>query len=230
MGEMPGDFIRRVPQLTLEQFHAFRDERPKEEKWELVDGVPMMMPPPTLLHQRIAGNLEAMLNDRLREVRPEWQADREIGVLLPDDEKYNPEPDVTVTDTEIGLEQVYAERFYFVAEVLSGGNKPELRAGSDKPQVLAAKLSYYQQHEQCRGVLIVRQDRIEAELHVRDAAWRRTELQDLADRIVIPDIGDIGPLGALYRYTPLFPGEARLDQRCSGAEQNGKRRDNPLRS
>jgi Uma2 family endonuclease len=210
MGEMPGDFVRRLPQLTIEQFHAFRDERPKEEKWELIDGVPMMMPPPTLMHQRIASNIEVRLNATLREVRPEWQADREIGVLLPDDEKYNPEPDVTVIDAEIGLDQVYAERFYFVAEVLSEGNRPELRAGSDKPQVLAAKLSYYQLHEHCRGVLIVRQDRIEAELHVRAAPWRRTELRDPADRIVIPEIGDIGPLGALYRHTPLFPGEARL--------------------
>jgi len=55
---MPGDFLRRTPQLTMEQFHAFRDERPKEEKWELIDGVPMMMPPPTLMHQRISRNLE----------------------------------------------------------------------------------------------------------------------------------------------------------------------------
>ena len=47
-------------------------------------------------------------------------------------------PDVTVIDTEIGLDQVYAERFYFVTEVLSEGNRPELRAGSDKPQVIAA--------------------------------------------------------------------------------------------
>jgi Uma2 family endonuclease len=210
MGEMPGDFVKRAPQFTLEQFHAFRDERPKEEKWELIDGVPMMMPPPTLMHQRIAGNLEFLFNSVLSRVRPEWRADREIGVLLPDDEKYNPEPDVTVIDTEIGLDQVYAKRFYFVAEVLSEGNRPELRAGSDKPQVLAAKLSYYQLHEHCRGVLIVRQDRIEAELHVRAAPWRRTELRDPADRIVIPEIGDIGPLGALYRHTPLFPGEAKL--------------------
>ena len=51
---MPGDFLRRTPQLTMEQFHAFRDSRPEEEKWELIDGVPMMMPPPTLVHQRIA--------------------------------------------------------------------------------------------------------------------------------------------------------------------------------
>ena len=62
---MPGDSLRRVPQLTMEQFHAFRDERPKEEKWELIDGVPMMMPLPTLVHQRITGNIEALINARL---------------------------------------------------------------------------------------------------------------------------------------------------------------------
>jgi Uma2 family endonuclease len=62
---MPGDFLRRAPQLTMEQFHAFRDERPKEEKWELIDGVPMMMPPPTVMHVRISRNLETLLNTRL---------------------------------------------------------------------------------------------------------------------------------------------------------------------
>jgi Uma2 family endonuclease len=59
---MPGDFLRRTPQLTMEQFHAFRDERPKEEKWELIDGVPVEMHRPTLLHQRIAANLQRLLN------------------------------------------------------------------------------------------------------------------------------------------------------------------------
>jgi Uma2 family endonuclease len=207
---MPGDFVRRLPQLTLEQFQAFREERPKEEKWELIGGAPMMMPPPTLVHQRISRNLETLLNERLRETRPEWMADREIGILLPKDEKYNPEPDVTVIDRDIELDQVYAKRFYFVAEVLSEGNRPELRAGSDKPQVLAAKIDYYRLHEHCRGVLVVRQDRVEAELHVRAAPRPKSELRRAADRIAIHDIGDIGPLGALYRDTPLFPGEAEL--------------------
>jgi Uma2 family endonuclease len=190
-----GDFLRRRPQLTLEQFHAFRDERPKEEKWELIGGVPMVMPPPTLMHQRISGNLEAMLNDGLSRVNPEWRADREIGLLLPDDDKYNPEPDVTVIDADIAIGQIYAERFYFVAEVLSG---------SDKPAVLNAKLAYYKEHPPCRGVLFVRQDRIEAELFVRDAAWVSQRMLDPAGRIVIPAIGDIGPLAGLYRHTPLW--------------------------
>ena len=70
---MPGDFLRRTPQLTMEQFHAFRDSRPEEEKWELIDGVPMMMPPPTLVHQRIAANLDRLLNAHFERLKPEWR-------------------------------------------------------------------------------------------------------------------------------------------------------------
>ena len=193
-----GDFIRMVPQATLEQFHAFRDERPKEEKWELIAGVPTMMPPPTLMHQRISGNLDLLVNARLALTKPEWRADREIGLLLPEDDKYNPEPDVTVIDTDIGIGQIYATRFYFVAEVLSG---------SDQPIVLDLKLAYYKQHAPCRGVLFVRQDQVAAELHVRATPWSTIQLSTPSDRIAIPDIGEIGTLGHLYRHTPLWRAE-----------------------
>ncbi len=202
---MPGDFIKRLPQLTMEQFCAFRDERPKEEKWELIEGVPMMMPPPTLLHQTICGNIEAMINARLAVGMPGWRALQEVGIHLPADDRYNPEPDVTVVEAAaIQIDQVYAERFYFVAEVLSNSNRPELRAGSDKPIVLATKVDYYKLHEPCRGIMIVRQDQVSAELHTRGTSWTTIQLSQPADRIVFPDIGDIGPLAALYRHTPLW--------------------------
>ena len=180
--------------LDMETFHGFRDERPKEEKWELIDGRPVMMPPPSLMHQRICRNLEGMLNARLQAAKPEWAADREIGLLIPQDQTFNPEPDVTVIDAEIGLHQIYAERFYFVAEVLSG---------SDKPWVLKAKLEYYQKHEPCFGVLFVRQDQIVADLYLRERSWAKAELTIPNARLNLPEIGDLGPLSDLYRFTPL---------------------------
>ena len=154
-----------------------------------------MMPPPTLMHQRISGNIDRLLTAQLGKTKPEWRSDREIGLLLPEDDKYNPEPDVTVIDTDIGIGQIYATQFFFVAEVLSG---------SDKPIVLDLKLAYYKQHAPCRGVLFVRQDRVEAELHVRKSVWTTSELKNPVDHIVIPDIGDIGSLSQLYRHTPLW--------------------------
>ena len=198
---MPGDFLRRTPQLTMEQFHAFRDERPKEEKWELIDGVPMMMPPPTLMHQRIAANLDRLLNAHLERTKPEWRSDREVGVWLKGDEKFNPEPDVTVIDTAFAVGQIYVERFYFVAEVLSA---------SDKKAVLDAKLAYYKLHQQNGCVLFVRQDRIGAQQHDRRGrgGWHQHALRSAQSPLTIPDIGTIGRLGELYKHTPLDPAAA----------------------
>ena len=194
---MPGDFLRRVPQITMEQFHAFRDSRPEEEKWELIDGVPMMMPPPTLIHQRIALNLILLLTARLAAVKPEWMVSQESGLLLPGDEKYNPEPDVVVIDAEIELDQLYAERFYFVAEVLSP---------SDQPAVLDAKVAYYQSHEHNQAILFVRQDQVEATSYSRAGpTWRRRGLKKAQENIAIPEIGIVGTLGELYHQTPLDP-------------------------
>jgi Uma2 family endonuclease len=186
-----------MPQLTMEQFHAFRDTRPEREKWELIDGVPMMMPPPTLMHQRIARNLETLLNARLQAAKPEWQADREVGVWLRGDEKYNPEPDVTVMDAAITLGQIYVGRFYFVAEVLSD---------SDKKAVLAAKLAYYKLHGHNCCVLFVRQDQVAADQRGRqDGGWRSRRLRSATAQLAFPEIGTIGRLGDLYRFTPLDP-------------------------
>jgi Uma2 family endonuclease len=180
--------------LDLETFQGFRDDRPKKEKWELIDGLPVKTPQPSLVHQRISGNVEHVLNNRLTLVKPGWRADREIGLLIPQDVTFNPEPDVTVIDTEIGMGQLYAERFYFVVEVLSG---------SDKPWVLKAKLAYYQQHEPCFSVLFVRQDQIAAELFLRKSEWVGAELVNADARLDLPVIGDVGPLSDLYRFTPL---------------------------
>ena len=96
-----------------------------------------------------------------------------MGVWLKGDEKYNPEPDVTVIDAAIAIGQIYVERFYFVAEVMSE---------SDKKGVLEAKLAYYKQHEHNRCVLFVRQDQIGADQHDRqnDGSWRQRRLKDPA--------------------------------------------------
>jgi Uma2 family endonuclease len=134
----------------------------------------------------------------LQGARPEWHADRAVAVWLEGDETYNPQPDVTVIDAAIAIGQIYLQRFYFVAEVLSE---------SDKRDVLEAKLRYYQEHEHNRCVLFVRQDRVGADQHDRQAGgdWRRRHLSKPSAAVTCPDIGTIGRLGDLYKFTPLDP-------------------------
>ena len=190
-GEMPAGRIR----ISMEHFQAMVQDRPDKEKWELIDGLPILKAQPSLVHQRISRNIETLLNARLAEINSVWQADREIGVLLPNDERYCPVPDVTVIDAEVELGQIYATRFYFVAEVLSP---------NDELWMLELKTGYYQSHPGCLGVIFVRHDRIEAELHVRNEGWTSRTLTARDDRIDIPVIGDIGRLEDFYRSTPLF--------------------------
>jgi Uma2 family endonuclease len=57
--------IRDHQRLSVALFRGFLEGRPEEERWELIDGLPVMMAPPTKAHQRIASNLERLLNDAL---------------------------------------------------------------------------------------------------------------------------------------------------------------------
>ena len=43
--------------MTVEDFFAFTDARPDEEKWELIDGEPVLNATPSYVHQRIVGNI-----------------------------------------------------------------------------------------------------------------------------------------------------------------------------
>jgi Uma2 family endonuclease len=186
--------IKPRARLTFSRFEAFRDARPEREKWELIDGEPIMMPPPSLVHQRISGNIERLIQSQLDRVRPEWHADQEIGLHVPEDEDWSPEPDVTVIDRDIALGQIYAERFYFVVEVLS----------SDRAEIIAKKRDYHLNHVHCRGCLFVSQKLVSAELCIRSGANSATISITDPDAVVdLPDIGQIGSLKQFYARTPL---------------------------
>ena len=54
-----------VGRMSGSELRSFQEPPPDRERWELVAGVPMMMTPPTIAHNRIASNLERPLNDAL---------------------------------------------------------------------------------------------------------------------------------------------------------------------
>ena len=56
----------------------------------------MMMTPPNRRHQRIASNLEGLLNSALKRQNPSLTAYHDIGVNILSTVPYDPEPDVAV--------------------------------------------------------------------------------------------------------------------------------------
>jgi Uma2 family endonuclease len=193
------------PLMNVPEFLGFLRSRPEEERWELIEGIPMMVAPPTIRHQRIASNLERLLNDTLRAQASPWRADREIGLILTASGYYRPEPEIAVVDADIDEEESHASRFYLVAEVISPGDE----AGYDESgkSVIDIKLALYKSHVHNRCIVVIRQDRVEVAIHRRrsDGTWADTPLvlTSLEDILELEDIGRVGTVGDVYAETSL---------------------------
>jgi Uma2 family endonuclease len=190
---MAGAVQKHAPILSVASFRAWLTSRPDEEHWELIAGVPMMMTPPNRRHQRIASNLEQLLNSALARHAPGFAAYHDIGVNIASTVPYDPEPDVTVIREDENSDPRYADRFYLVAEVLSESDKG----------VIESKRDIYRAHASCTCILLVRQDRVEVTVDRRaDDGWRSQVLLG-GDELALPEFGLTCPVKDIYRDTPL---------------------------
>src|SRR5712691_10358302 len=162
---MVGVAQRNTPRLSIELFRGFLEGRPDEERWELIDGVAVMVAPPTLAHQQIASNLQHLLYNALRTRGAMLTVHPRSGSNLgPSIQYYDPEPDVVVIDVKAIRDpnRRYADRFYLAAEIISS---------SDRTYV-ESKRGVYKLHETCKCILTVQQDRIEVRVDLRtQAGW-----------------------------------------------------------
>ena len=186
--------------MSIELFRAFYATRPDEEQWQLIDGVAIMMTPPTVAHQRITTNLQLLLHTSPRNVmRRRLSAFQRLGVnLAPSIEHYDPEPDVAIIDADASQdpERRYVDRFYLAAEIVSA---------SDQAWV-EKKREIYKLHETCICILIVQQDRFDVRVDLRtDAGWKDQVLTKPDDVLVLAEFGLRCKLSDLYRGTVLQP-------------------------
>jgi Uma2 family endonuclease len=190
---MPGALRQNAPMLSVASFRTWLASRPDEEHWELIEGVPMLMAPPNRRHQRIASNLENLLNAALKRHNPAFVAYHDIGVNIVSTVPYDPEPDVAVIREEENPHPRYADRFYLVAEVLSESDK----------DVVESKRDIYRAHPSCTCILLVRQDRMEITVDRRTSEGWRSQVLHGADELVVPEFGLTCPVRDVYRDTSL---------------------------
>ena len=204
---MAGAPLHVQQRMSVGQFRQFIGGRPDKERWELIDGVAMMMAPPTLAHQRIASNLERLLLDALETHAPALTAFQAIGVNVgPAIENYDPEPDVVVTDSSVeeAQDECYADRFYLAAEIVSSNERVDI----DR------KRSIYKLHDACSCILTVQQDRFEVQIDLRtETGWSEQVLMQADDILAIPAFGLRCSVADLYRGTPLVPRRPRSPER-----------------
>lgn len=186
--------VRTDGKFTVEEYLAFIESRPEEERWQLIDGVAMMMPPPTVRHQVIAANFAFELNTHFRQHQRNLRAVQETGLMVPEVASFRPEADVVVLDKSGDVDTLYADCFYLVAEILSESNTDE---------DIAAKSRRYMQHPQNLYFLLIAQKQVRVEVRARAAGWEPVALQSLDAVLELPEWGFRMPLKALYDGTPL---------------------------
>ena len=184
----PGD-------MQIGEFLAFVKHRPKEEYWQLVEGIAIMMNPPTMAHQMIALNLRDLLNEGLGAQELDVFVVNEVGVRVRGVTKFLPRPDLVIVPGIAGY-QLYADRFLLVAEVLSPSNTKSL---------IAQKVRRYKQHPDNLYCLVIDSRRTWLQLHSRRSDWGLVTLDDPADILELPEFGLRCTVVELYRRTPLDP-------------------------
>src|SRR5829696_3962616 len=80
--------------MTVDEFYAFTDARPDEEKWELIDGEAVLNAAPSNFHQVILKNLVVTLTIEERRRGVVWRTIPGIGALV--SQTSRPEPDVMI--------------------------------------------------------------------------------------------------------------------------------------
>ena len=178
---------------TADQFLDFYMSRPDEERWQLVDGLAMMMVPPTRMHQKIGKTLLYLIDAALEDRRPDLTAYHEIGLRIPGVDDFNPMPDLVVVRADDEFER-YAETFFLVAEVISPSNTAEM---------IERKLELYTRHPDNLYCLTIDQDAVHVALLARDRGWARTDLRSLDDTLALPAFGVEARLADIYKGTPF---------------------------
>jgi Uma2 family endonuclease len=177
--------------MTFGEFVAFLDTRPDEEKWELVDGRPVLSPSPVYVHQIVVGNLIVELQTRLRARNARLVAIPGIGVKV--DEFNAPVPDVMIRPLD-SMEGSFCDDMLVACEVLSPGTaRRDLRW---KRQVYAAlpSLAHY---------VVVSPKALDVRVLSRAEGFVERRLTRPQDRIELDAVGATIPLAALYRDTGL---------------------------
>jgi Uma2 family endonuclease len=181
--------------MTVEEFYTFTDTRPDEERWELIEGEPILNAAPSRLHQRIVKNLILALGNRERELAASWTVLPGLGVRVSGTNR--PEPDVLVIPSEyrsLDPQERDTSEVIVAFEVLSPSTK-----GRD----LRWKRTAYTSLPSLTHYIVIAQDAVEVTVFARDRGFEEGRIRSIEKVIELRSLGTSLPLAEIYRDTGL---------------------------
>ncbi|HEY5829088.1 MAG: Uma2 family endonuclease [Hyphomicrobiaceae bacterium] len=180
-------------QMTIEEFLAFTDTRPEEERWELIEGVPVLNPSPIDYHQIVVTNIVAFLVRAKIETNAPWLPLIGTGTRVPASIHNLPQPDVMVKE-HAPTGSAVSEDGLAIFEVLSKSNT---RADQ------AWRRRIYASVQNCQHYVTVSLKAVEIVAYERSTDWQARALTQLDRALELPALGVAIPLADIYRWTPL---------------------------
>ena len=185
--------------MDVDEFMAFLETRPKGERWDLIEGIAVMMAAPTAVHQRIAHNLCNLLHAAFAARGLDLFAYTGLAVRTPGLRNFQPEPDVVALPGAASYDR-YFEHFRLAVEILSPSNT---RTEID------VKLLGYREGPDNLYVIVIDSRELLVEIYARSRGWEQRTLKNAGDPIEMPEFGLSCRVGDLYRGTPLDPERGR---------------------
>ena len=193
---MPTKLAER-DQFTIEAYLEFAEGRPEGERWELIEGVPVVSPSPSPVHQVISGNVYMLLGQAKIQSGATWVPSLGIGTIVPISPRSLPQPDVMVYESPRVMESAspLTDDVLVLFEVLSKSNTKADQAWRRK---------VYASVPNCRHYIAIDASKVAAVRYDRDIGWARAaDLDALTDTLELPALGTRFPLSDIYRWTPL---------------------------
>lgn len=182
--------------MTVEEYFAFTDTRPDNEKWELIDGEPILNASPSGTHHRILKNLIFLLATAERAKSGLWEVIPGIGVRVAATSL--PEPDVMILPAEAIQRDPYGRQ---TADVIATF---EILSPSTADRDLRWKRTAYTSLPSLTHYIVIAQDVVEVVVFARAEAFNERHLRSPLDSIELPALGVSLPLEEIYRNTGLL--------------------------
>jgi Uma2 family endonuclease len=181
--------------MTVEEFYAFTDTRPDEEKWELIDGEPVLNASPSELHQRIIKNLSFALATLERRPGTAWEMLPGLGVRVSDTSR--PEPDVLIVPTSGASSDPQGRDRSDVIVTF------EVLSPSTASRDLRWKRTAYTGLSTLTHYVVIAQGAVDVVVFSREDGFAEHRLRSLDDSIELRSLGISVTLSEIYRNTGL---------------------------
>jgi Uma2 family endonuclease len=178
--------------MNAEEFFAFTATRPDDEKWELIDGEPILNASASFLHQIVARNLIVLLDRAALSSGERWVVLPGVGVRVSDISA--PVPDVLVRPNQ-GLTGAECDDALMVFEVLSPSTADRDLRWKRRAYATPPSLSQY---------VVVAQDAVEVVSYDRKNNFAERRYEAAGAELDLPIIGARLSLRDIYRDTGLL--------------------------